>query len=75
MQNKSFLRSVTIWGAITTALGITSETLGLGVSATDIGEVSNGVVAAAEAILKVGGLILVIIGRFRASKTISVTGG
>lgn len=67
---KAGLKSVTIWGAIATALGFILPQFGIG-TAEDIRNIGEGVSNIILSALQVGGLILVVYGRWHAKEPIS----
>lgn len=73
---KPWWASMTIWGAVATFLGIALPAAGVGISATEVSQIADAWVNMLNAVLTFGGLVLTVVGRFRATKQIapSVTG-
>lgn len=68
METKAWWKSKTIIGAIAMGLSLLTRTLGLDLGDEQLTETAN-------AIVELVGFVLVIVGRWKADKPLSTTGG
>lgn len=71
---KSIFASKTFWGALTTFAAAVLPTLGIGVTAEDVNNVSTHVVGLIDRAAEFGGILFAIYGRIQASQPVTLFG-
>jgi len=74
MNPKSFLQSKTVWGAVAMLTSLALKQLHVEVDAAQIETVLGQAVDAVQVLIGVGGFVLTIYGRFKATQPVKIGG-